>query len=46
MPTDRSFATKPELARRMLVRALEAGTRAPWVAGDEVYGQAPTCGRS
>jgi SRSO17 transposase len=41
VPADREFATKPELARRMLVRALDAGVAAPWVAGDEVYGQSP-----
>jgi SRSO17 transposase len=38
---DRAFATKPELARQMLVRALDAGVPAAWVAADEVYGQSP-----
>ncbi|MGH3469853.1 MAG: IS701 family transposase [Thermocrispum sp.] len=33
------FATKPELAMRMLARALDAGVPAGWVTGDEVYGQ-------
>jgi SRSO17 transposase len=33
------FATKPELARRMLGRALDAGVPAGWVCADEVYGQ-------
>lgn len=33
------FATKPELAMRMITRALEAGVPAGWVTGDEVYGQ-------
>jgi SRSO17 transposase len=33
-----SFATKSELARRMLQRALEAGVVASWVTADEVYG--------
>src|SRR3954454_21660133 len=33
------FATKPELARGMLTRALEAGVPAGWVCADEVYGQ-------
>jgi SRSO17 transposase len=33
------FATKPELARRMIIRALDAEVPAGWVAGDEVYGQ-------
>jgi SRSO17 transposase len=33
------FATKPELARQMVTRALDAEVPAGWVAGDEVYGQ-------
>src|SRR3954471_11666545 len=33
------FATKPELARRMLGRALEAGVPAGWLTADEIYGQ-------
>jgi SRSO17 transposase len=33
-----TFATKPELARRMLERALVAGVPAAWVTGDSVYG--------
>ena len=33
------FATKPELAMRMIARAIDAGVPAGWVAGDEVYGQ-------
>src|SRR4051795_1608560 len=33
------FATKPELARRMLTRALEDGVPADWLTADEVYGQ-------
>ncbi|CCH79142.1 transposase [Nostocoides japonicum T1-X7] len=33
------FATKPELAMRMIGRALDAGVPADWVTGDEVYGQ-------
>lgn len=32
------FATKPELAARMLWRTLEAGLYAKWVMGDTVYG--------
>ena len=36
---DVEFATKPELAMRMIARALEAGVPAGWVTGDEVYGQ-------
>lgn len=35
------FATKPRLARRMITRALDAGTPAAWIAGDEVYGTDP-----
>jgi SRSO17 transposase len=36
---DVQFATKPELAIRMLTRALDAEVPAGWVTGDEVYGQ-------
>jgi SRSO17 transposase len=36
-----AFATKPELAARMIGRFLDAGHRASWVAGDEVYGGNP-----
>jgi SRSO17 transposase len=32
------FATKPELARQMLARALAAGVPASWVSGDAIYG--------
>jgi SRSO17 transposase len=32
------FATKPELAARMLWRTLDAGLGAKWVTGDTVYG--------
>ena len=35
------FATKPELARRMIERAVKAGVPFSWVAGDEVYGGNP-----
>jgi SRSO17 transposase len=37
--TDVNFATKPELAIRMLQRAFDAQVPAGWVTGDEVYGQ-------
>jgi len=39
VPADVGFATKPELAERMLGRALDAGVPAGWVTGDEAYGQ-------
>ena len=35
---DTPFATKPQQARRMLARALEAGLPVAWVTGDSVYG--------
>jgi SRSO17 transposase len=38
MPQERAFATKPELARRMLERVFKAGVPAAWVTGDSVYG--------
>ena len=38
VPPEREFATKPELARRMLERARQAGVIAQWVTADEVYG--------
>jgi SRSO17 transposase len=38
VPAAVGFCTKPELARAMLARALEAGVPAGWVTGDEVYG--------
>jgi SRSO17 transposase len=41
IPATTRFATKPALARRMLGRALDAGTPAAWVTGDEVYGADP-----
>ena len=33
------FRTKPQLAQRMIGRALEAGLKPAWVVGDEVYGR-------
>jgi len=36
---DVGFATKPELARQMIERAISAGVPFSWVAADEVYGQ-------
>jgi len=32
------FATKPALAQQMIFGALDGGTKAKWVTGDEVYG--------
>jgi SRSO17 transposase len=36
-----AFATKPQLARDMIERAVAAGVPFAWVAADEVYGQNP-----
>lgn len=33
------FATTPQLARKMIERALEAGVPCGWITGDEVYGR-------
>jgi SRSO17 transposase len=41
VPDQVGFATKPELARVMLQRALDAGVPAGWVTADEVYGGSP-----
>ncbi|TMR01829.1 IS701 family transposase [Nonomuraea turkmeniaca] len=41
VPDGTGFATKPALATQMVLAALDAGVRASWVAGDEVYGQDP-----
>jgi SRSO17 transposase len=41
VPEQVGFRTKPQLARVMLERALEAGVPASWVTADEVYGQDP-----
>ena len=38
---DVAFATKPELARQMIQRAVKAGVPFAWAAGDEVYGGNP-----
>ena len=38
VPDDAPFRTKPEIARAMLARALDAGVPCGWVLGDEVYG--------
>ncbi|MFF0478717.1 IS701 family transposase [Streptomyces sp. NPDC004284] len=41
IPDGLAFATKPQLAAQMVERALDAGTAARWVTGDEVYGDNP-----
>jgi SRSO17 transposase len=41
VPDRVGFATKPELARVMLERALEGEVPAGWVTADEVYGGSP-----
>lgn len=38
VPEEVAFATKGDLAQRMLARAFVAGVRAAWVVGDTVYG--------
>jgi SRSO17 transposase len=38
IPPEVEFATKPQLAERMLKRAWRAGVKAAWVTGDAVYG--------
>lgn len=38
IPDTVEFLTKPEMARKMIRRVLDAGLPVGWVAGDEVYG--------
>lgn len=38
IPADRTFTTKPEIARAMVARGLAAGMPVGWVAADEAYG--------
>ncbi len=38
IPADVRFRTKPELARELVARALDAGLPVAWVTADEVYG--------
>jgi len=41
VPPQVEFATKGELGRGMVARFLDAGGRASWLTGDEVYGDDP-----
>ena len=41
VPDDVEFATKPQLAARLIEDALDGGLAAAWAAGDEVYGNDP-----
>lgn len=41
VPEEVIFATKPQLAQRMLERAFSAGVPMAWVTGDTVYGSDP-----
>lgn len=44
IPETVAFATKPELAQRMLERALDHGARAAWVVADAGYGDSRRLG--
>ena len=39
VPGDVEFATKTDLARQMIARALDGGVPAAWVSADEAYGR-------
>ncbi|MFE3061001.1 transposase, partial [Nocardia sp. NPDC059236] len=41
VPDEVGFSTKPALAKRLIIDALDAGVPAPSVTGDEVYGGDP-----
>ena len=45
VPEQVAFRTKPQLARVMLQRALDAGVPASWVTADEAYGGDPALRR-
>ncbi len=38
IPSSRSFATKPALARQMLAQAFAANVPVQWITGDSIYG--------
>lgn len=38
VPESVRFATKPQLAKQLVLRALDSGLPVAWVTGDEVYG--------
>ena len=44
VPEEVGMRTKPELAKEMLRRALEAGVKAEWVVADSVYGDSRRLG--
>jgi SRSO17 transposase len=46
VPDTTGHRTKPEIAREMVARALDAGVRAAWVVADEVYGASGTFRRA
>jgi SRSO17 transposase len=45
VPAEIEFRTKPQLARVMLERALDAGVPTAWVTADEAYGGDPALRR-
>jgi SRSO17 transposase len=44
VPEEVGMRTKPELAKEMLKRALDAGVKAGWVVADSVYGESRRLG--
>lgn len=40
IPDEREFLTKPQLAQRMLQRAMDAGLPFEWITADSIYGDA------
>jgi SRSO17 transposase len=44
IPKEVAFATKPELARRMIARAIAAGVPFSWVLGDAITALTADCG--